>query len=137
MTQRIPQDRSPTRLSTSSRLFFATLGFILVGVGLIGAVLPLLPTTIFFILAVPCFARSNERLESWILDHPRFGKPVRDWQENGAISRASKRLAIAGMATGFGVFVFTARPSPLPMTLTAAAMLACALYVMTRPSGPA
>ena len=136
MTQRIRPDSDQTRLSATTRIFFATLGFIFVGIGLIGAVLPLLPTTIFFILAVGCFARSNQRLETWILDHPLFGAPVREWQQHGAISPIAKRLALAGMVIGFSVFAFTARAEPLMLALGAGAMMACALFVVTRPSGP-
>ncbi|WP_248304730.1 YbaN family protein [Breoghania sp. L-A4] len=85
MTQRPPPSKRRSRLPASGRMFYGALGFVLVGIGLVGAVLPLLPTTIFLILAVPCFARSNERMETWILNHPQFGTPVRRWIEHGAI----------------------------------------------------
>lgn len=117
-------------------MIYATIGFALVGLGLIGAVLPLLPTTIFFILAVPCFARSNPRVEAWIRDHPRFGPPVQAWHEHGAISVPAKWMALAGMAFGYGVFLVTTA-ARLPLALgVGVALGGCALYVVTRPSGP-
>jgi uncharacterized protein len=137
MTQRIRPDRRASRHSAATRMFFAVLGIILVIIGLIGAVLPLLPTTIFFILAAGCFARSNERLEKWVLEHPHFGEPVRTWYEHRAISPVAKRLALLGMAFGFGIFALTAQPTPWVLALGAASILACAVYVVTRPSGPA
>lgn len=136
MTQRIRPDRGQKPHSATTRLVFLMLGFVFVIIGLIGAVLPLLPTTIFFILAAGCFARSNERLETWILNHPHFGGPVRDWFEHRAISPAAKRLALLGMAIGFGIFALTAQPTPLVLAFGAIAILACAVFVVTRPSGP-
>jgi uncharacterized membrane protein YbaN (DUF454 family) len=49
------------------------LGLIFVGLGFVGAFAPLMPTTIFLILAAACFIRSSSRLEAWVLNHPRFG----------------------------------------------------------------
>ena len=69
------------------RLGWLALGCLFVGLGMIGAVLPLMPTTIFLILATGCFARSSPRLEAWLLNHPRFGPTLRDWRERGAILR--------------------------------------------------
>ena len=72
-------------------------GFFL-GLGLLGVVLPVLPTTPFLLLAAGCFARSSPRLHRWLLDHPVFGPPIRNWEDNGAISRKAKRLAVGSMA---------------------------------------
>ncbi len=117
-------------------MLYGALGFVLVAVGLVGAVLPLLPTTIFFILAVPCFARSNARMEAWILDHPQFGAPVRAWIRHGAIPPMAKLMALSGIAIGYGLFAYGARAHPLALGLGGGFMLACAAFVATRPSGP-
>ena len=82
-------------------------GLISVGLGAIGAVLPIMPTVPFLLLAVYCFARSNPAWEKRILDHPRWGPQVRDWQERRAISRRSKTIAIAAMASGAVVTYLT------------------------------
>jgi hypothetical protein len=100
----------------------------------IGAVTPLLPTTIFLIGAAGCFARSSPRLEAWLLDHPRFGKTLRDWRSAGAISRPAKLMACAGMTTGFVVFWFSAHPPVLLAAGVAVLLLACAVYVASRPT---
>jgi uncharacterized membrane protein YbaN (DUF454 family) len=76
-------------------------------------VTPLLPTTIFLIAAAWCFARSSPRLEAWLLNHPQFGKTLRDWRSDGAISRPAKMMVCAGMTFGFVVFWFSAHPSLL------------------------
>ena len=85
-------------------------GWLMVALGFIGALLPVMPTTIFLIAAAGCFARSSPRFERWLLDHPRFGPPLVAWQNEGAISRKGKRLAFFGMALGYVGFWLGARP---------------------------
>jgi uncharacterized membrane protein YbaN (DUF454 family) len=116
------------------RIVYFCLGWVLVALGVIGAVTPLLPTTIFLIGAAGCFARSSPRLEAWLLDHPTFGKPLRDWRSSGAISRPGKIAACAGMSFGFGAFWYSAHPSMPLAAGVAALLLACAAYVVSRPS---
>ena len=89
------------------RLLYRILGFLSVGLGAIGAVLPIMPTVPFLLLAVYFFARSSPELEQKILDHPHWGPQVRDWRERKAISRTSKTIAIGAMATGAVVTYLT------------------------------
>ncbi|WOK38278.1 YbaN family protein [Sphingomonas sp. C3-2] len=115
------------------RPFYLVLGLLLVALGVIGAFLPLLPTTIFLILAAFCFSRSSVRLEKWLHEHPRFGPPILAWQEEGAISRRSKIAACTGMVFGFGLFLLTAHPTPWLIALVALSLLGSAFYVVSRP----
>ena len=94
---------------------------------------PLMPTTIFVILAAGCFARSNRRVEDWLLNHKRFGPTIRAWRAEGAISRRGKTLATGGMVLGYVLFLIGARPD-LPLALfVLAVFVACAWYVLSRP----
>ena len=81
------------------RHLYLMAGFVSIGLGAIGAFLPLLPTVPFMILAAFCFARSSPRLEAKLLDHRQFGPHIRRWREHGAISRRGKVAALA--AFGF------------------------------------
>jgi uncharacterized membrane protein YbaN (DUF454 family) len=116
------------------RIVYFCMGCIMVALGVIGAVTPLLPTTIFLIAAAWCFTRSSPRLEAWLLNHPRFGKTLRDWRSHGAISRPAKLMACAGMTFGFVVFWFSAHPSMLLAAGVAVLLSICAGYVVSRPT---
>ncbi len=110
------------------------LGWIMVALGVIGALLPVMPTTIFLILAVGCFARSSPTFERRLLEHPRYGPSLRLWREQGAISRKGKAFAGAGMAFGFAMFCWGAHPSwPLQLGV-GLFFVASAGYVLSRPA---
>jgi uncharacterized membrane protein YbaN (DUF454 family) len=116
------------------RIVYFGLGWVMVTLGIIGLILPLMPGAVFLIAAAWCFARSSPRLEAWLLDHPKFGKPLRDWRATGTIPRSGKAMACVGMAMGFAAFWYSAHPS-LPLAAgVALVFLACAAYVVSRPA---
>ena len=120
----------------AARMAWLCAGLVLVGIGFVGLFVPLLPTTDFLLLALPCFARSSPRLESWLLNHPRFGAPLRAWKAHSAVTTHVKIAACAGMAFGYGVFLYLARPRWMIALAVGMAMLSCALWVARRPSPP-
>jgi hypothetical protein len=73
-------------------------GIVSLTVGVVGIVLPLLPTTPLVLLAAFCFARGSVRCEMWLLTHPRFGPMVQDWRTERALPLRAKQLATAMMA---------------------------------------
>ncbi|MGV3490115.1 MAG: YbaN family protein [Devosia sp.] len=115
------------------RFAYLVAGFILLALGIIGAFLPLMPTTIFVILAAGCFARSNRRVEAWLLAHRRFGPMIIAWRSERAIPRRGKILASIGMVVGYVAFLFGARPELWLNLLVLAFFVACASYVISRP----
>jgi uncharacterized membrane protein YbaN (DUF454 family) len=118
------------------RVPYFCLGWLMVMLGFIGALVPLMPTTIFLILAAWFFARSSPRLEAWLMHHPRFGATLRNWQENGSIAASAKTAACIGMTVGFLVFWFGTHPG-LWLTIAAIVFLvASAAYVLSRPTAP-
>jgi uncharacterized membrane protein YbaN (DUF454 family) len=129
-----PAAAMPT--SRGLRVGYLLAGFAFTGLGIAGAFLPLLPTTIFLILAAGCFGKSSPRLEAWLLNHPRFGPSIRAWRANGAIPRKAKVLACMGMAGGMAVFLIAARPKLWLGLLVGAIMASCAAFVVSRPAPP-
>ena len=116
------------------RWLWLAAGLVCVAMGIIGAFLPLMPTTIFLILAAGCFARSSPRLEARLLDHRRYGPTLRAWRAEGAIGRKAKIAASIGMAGGFAIFLLSAHPGPVLIAVVALALGACAAYVLSRPA---
>lgn len=74
-------------------------GWVAVAFGSIGIVVPGLPTTVFFVIAASCFARSSPRFEAWVLGLPRVGPLVQDYRAGLGMSRRAKVWAIAIMLT--------------------------------------
>lgn len=132
MTER-PSALAKTR---TMRAVYFLLGILMLALGVIGAFLPLMPTTIFLILAAWCFSKSSSRLEAWLLGHPVFGRTILDWRTHGAIAPRAKAMACAGMALGYVLFWLGARPGLWLALLVAVVLGACAAYVLTRPSAP-
>ncbi|GLK68213.1 YbaN family protein [Hansschlegelia plantiphila] len=115
------------------RLLWVAAGVVLVGVGIVGLILPVMPGTVFLIMAAACFARSSPRLESWLLDHPRLGPTVVAWRRDGAIPVRAKLLAFGGMALSVVIVSVSGAP-PIAIGASLALIAAGALYVGTRPS---
>ncbi|MFN3468909.1 MAG: YbaN family protein [Novosphingobium sp.] len=106
-------------------------GVISVGLGTLGIFLPLLPTVPFMLLAAFCFARSNPAWEQRLLDHPRFGPPLRDWRNRRAISRKGKVGALGAMTAGV---ILTGLTAGWPWVLIPAATMGLmGAWIWTRP----
>ncbi|WP_459614121.1 YbaN family protein [Bordetella sp. 2513F-2] len=114
------------------RLYFAA-GMLMLVLGLIGVVLPVMPTTIFLIAAAACFGRASPRWETCLLQHPRYGPALRAWRYERAVSTRAKCWAVAGMMLGLAVFWY-GRPAPWLGVLVTLAMAACALWLVRRPT---
>jgi uncharacterized membrane protein YbaN (DUF454 family) len=110
------------------------LGWAMVALGFVGLLLPVMPTTIFLILAAGCFSHSSPRFEQWLLDHRWFGPSIRRWRERGAIPLKAKILAIGSMAGGYVVLLLTVQLAWWIDLIVASALIGSAAYVATRPN---
>ena len=110
-------------------------GWLCVGLGAIGIVLPLLPTTPFLLLAAFCFARGSARLHRWLTSHPKFGPPIKDWNTHGAIKQRTKIYALGTM----GAVVLFSVMLQLPwyaIGLQSGILLIVGIFIWTRPTPP-
>lgn len=81
------------------------LGITFVILGVIGAVLPLLPTTPFLLLALACFANSSPSFHSKLLNNRWFGRDLKQWEQNRSIRRSSKIKAMVMIVITFAVSI--------------------------------
>lgn len=71
------------------------LGFLFLGLGILGVALPGLPGTIFLIISCGCFVRSSPKMYRWITEHPIFGRSVKNYLETGSMPFKAKFLAVS------------------------------------------
>jgi uncharacterized membrane protein YbaN (DUF454 family) len=116
-------------------LWLKAIGLLLVALGIIGIVLPVMPTTIFFILALTCFTRSSPALEYWLLNHPRYGVVLQQWQAHKVVPIKAKCYAAIGMLIGFIFLLYSAAPIWV-IYLVAAIEISVIIYLILRPSTP-
>ncbi|MDV4144654.1 MULTISPECIES: YbaN family protein [Shimia] len=115
------------------RFLWAALGILCLLLGLVGVVLPLLPTVPFLLLAAFLFARSSERLHNWLLSHPKLGPPIEDWQSRGAINPSAKRLATVSIVAVFALSLALGL-RPLILGIQAVTLSCVLIFIWTRPS---
>ncbi len=115
-TQGVPIDDSRTTRRGVFRHFALWLYFLAgtlsLVLGIAGIFLPILPTTPFLLLTSYCYIRSSPRLHRWLLHHPWFGPPLRDWERHRGVRRGVKVAAFVMMASVVVVSWLTQRLPP-------------------------
>lgn len=115
------------------RVVLMIAGSVFVVLGIVGVVVPVLPTTPFVLLAIACYSRSSPRLATWLEAHPRLGPTLRAWRNEGAIAGRAKVAAVFAIALGYGA-VLAGTPMPLAGSAAiAATLVCCAAFIVTRP----
>lgn len=114
------------------RYLWLCIGWIALALGVIGAVLPVVPTVPFLLVAVWAFTRSSPRLGARISRHPTFGPQLRAWRKRGVVGRRAKVFATLTMACGVGWSLWFA----LDLRIVAMQALICsavAIWLISRP----
>jgi uncharacterized membrane protein YbaN (DUF454 family) len=106
-------------------------GTVSLALGLVGVVLPGLPTTPFVLLAAACYAKASPRLHGWLLNHRFLGPMVRDWEQHRSLTRRTKTVAIGSMVVMVGLSAWGFRHQPLVLTALLA-VAAIGLIVVAR-----
>lgn len=120
-------------IQTSRRILYLALGWVCVILGVIGAFLPLMPTTVFLLIAAWAFSRSSERWHRWLREHARFGETIRAWEEHHAMPRRAKRIALLALAASYAFTAWVFGPLSWTAVLAGVCMAGVALYIAHLP----
>lgn len=114
--------------------FYFALGWVFVGTGVVGAFLPVLPTTPFMILALWMFSKSSARFHNWLYHHPIFGPPLQKWQQHRVIPPLAKMASVSMMSASLIYMIFWSSIPVWGVIMAALIMAYAAWFVLSKPS---
>jgi uncharacterized membrane protein YbaN (DUF454 family) len=120
-------------IGRARRIAYLGTGLMFVGLGVIGALLPVMPTTVFLLVALWAFSMSSKRLETWLLEHRTFGPRLVAWRAHRVIPLPVKLTAWGSMAASLGIMLL-ARAPLWAIASAAAIMLIGVVYIARCPS---
>lgn len=127
------QPPAPRRDPGAARHLYLLLAWTCLLIGLIGAFLPLLPTTVFLLIAAWAFSRSSPRWHKWLREHARFGEAVRAWEEHHAMPRRAKRVAFVALAVSYAFTAYTFGPFSWAAIIGGLCIAGVAIYIAHLP----
>ena len=117
---------------TLTRWAALILAYFFLALAIIGLVLPGLPTVPFLLLTAWFAAKGSERLHRWLYAHPHLGKLLIDWEQQRAISRASKITAVILLTVSW-VVMYVRLDSPWLMAALTVLFIAVTAFLLSRP----
>ena len=115
-----------------ARLVAIILAYFFLALAIAGMFLPGLPTVPFLILTAWFAARGSDRLHSWLYAHPHLGKLLIDWEQQGAVSRTGKVIAVLMLITSW-VVMYHRLNNVWGLVGIAVIFVAIATYLVSRP----
>jgi uncharacterized membrane protein YbaN (DUF454 family) len=115
------------------RWLYLVLAYVALALGAIGVVVPGLPTTPFLLLAAWAASRGSERLHRWLYGNRYFGPPLRCWEEERAVPRRAKAVAVSLLLISWLILFWRSESLLWPLI---AGMFFCgvATFLLTRPN---
>ncbi len=108
---------------------YKLLGIVCVALGTLGLFLPLLPTTVFILIAAWAFSKSSPELHNWMINHRWFGSSLRSWQEHHAIPARAKAIALLMLATSYACTAWVFGPLSPAAIIGGFCIAAVGLYI--------
>ena len=114
------------------RICWLGLAWLFFGIGFAGMFLPLLPTTVFMLLALACASRGSPRFARYIREHPQIGPTLVAWERERAIPLRARVMAVSMLAVSMLIILFTVSVLAVKVSLLVFLSL-LALWLATRP----
>ena len=124
----------PVKFAYKQLLFLS--GCLSLALGFIGALLPIVPTTPFLILAAYCFSKSSPRVHSWLTGLPYFGDAIIDWETNKVIRPKAKLLSVFVIVLVFSGSIFLTNIHNGLKVMLVCIAIGCIAFITTRKSRP-
>lgn len=122
-------------MTRAKRIILVLIGFASLGLGALGVLLPLLPTTPFILLAAFAFANSSEKMHQWLLDHNVFGPLIDDWRRYGSIRRSAKVATVISMVALLAISWWLNAPTWI-IVAQALVLSGVLTFILSRPLPP-
>ncbi len=123
------------------KVLWLVVGFICLGLGSVGIVLPILPTTPFLLAAAACFCKSSTRMYNWLLGNKWFGEYIRNYKEGRGLAMKTKitALTVLWVTIGISTVFFLNRLLPpqlvLPMQIIMVAIaVGVSIHILRLPT---
>ena len=120
--------------TTTVRLLYLLLGFIAIGLGIIGAFLPIMPTVPFLIVALWAFSKSSKKFHDWLYYHKIYGPMLRDWDDYKIIPIWGKIWACVAMLSSVIIITFVNNIPHWLLLTTAVIMFFIGFYICSTPN---
>jgi uncharacterized protein len=116
--------------SEPKRILWMVLGFIALGLGVLGAILPVMPAWIFAIIAAACFARSSPKFYNWVLSNKYLGPVAYEWREQHTLPKKVKYGALVAIVGGLGFSIAFIVPHVIAKLVVGVLGLAAAVWLL-------
>ena len=115
-----------------ARLVAIILAYFFLALAIVGMFFPVLPTVPFLLLTAWFAARGSDRLHGWLYAHPHIGRLLIDWEQQGAVSRTSKLIAVIMLITSW-VVMYHRLDNIWGLVGIAVLFVAIATFLVSRP----
>lgn len=109
-------------LSSAVRYVWISAGTIFLAIGVAGVILPMMPGTVFLLIASACYLRGSKRMHTWLTTHPVLGRQIRIMMGEEPMPRRSKVMAISAMWIAVTVSLLATKILAMQMVLVALAL---------------
>lgn len=115
---------------------YIVLGWLSFAIGFIGIFLPLLPTVVFWIIAVWLWSKGSPKLMEKVYQNPKYGPQIKAFMLHGVVSRKGKTAAVVSMSISYVLFQLIVKPDFFAGIGVAIVLSVIALWLITRPEHP-
>lgn len=127
------REPDPMALTPNRRLLYLSLAYGAIGLGAVGAVLPVIPTTPFLLVALWAATRSSSRLRFRLYRHARYGTALRAWHRHGAVPARAKLAACLVMLASLLTLWLTGT-GPIILATVGFLFVTAAAFILARPT---